>query len=141
MKFQPKTSLKNKIKNKYIYLFNEFHRTNPAGKYPRKKLNQNISNVISVGKISIELTELKQSVILQWKENNWFVLYWNHWYFAVMLKKTKNGTLIAEIQDCLYEGDYHNDTMETEPYVEGLIRKNKELFYEIYERIMHPQGS
>ena len=58
-----------------------------------------------------------------------------------MLKKTKNGTLIAEIQDCLYEGDYHNDTMETEPYVEGLIRKNKELFYEIYERIMHPQGS
>ena len=140
VKFQPKSPLRNKIKDTYIHLFNEFHRANPSGKYPRKKLNQNISNVVSVGRISIELAELKQPVFLLWKENNWSVIYWSHWYFAVVLKKTKNGTIIAEIQDCLYEGDYHNDTMRTKPYDEGLIRANKKLFFEIFERIMYPQG-
>ena len=36
-----------------------------------------------------------------------------------------NGETIAKVVDALYEGDYHNDTMETMPYEENKLSINR----------------
>lgn len=60
--FKPKSQLKNKIRDTYIDLYRKFKRENPTDKtYTRTKLQQNIRNVLSVGRISIDDVLLRQS--------------------------------------------------------------------------------
>ena len=120
----PNSLLKEKIKDKYTYLYNEYLRTNPTSKsYTRGQLNTNIRNAASVGKIYVDDVQITQPRFDRWAKNGWFVIpCYNHWYFAVILTKTKKGIIRAEIQDACYEGDYHNDIMQTQPYNESIIR-------------------
>ena len=126
--------------NKYKWLYNECLKKNPNATYTRKELKENIKNALSVGRCSVNLYEIKTPQITKWIDNNWYVLpCFHHWYYAVIIAKDNKGRLIAEIQDCLYEGDYHDDILTSQPYDEDLIRANEKLFYEIYNRIAHPQ--
>lgn len=119
--FQPKSQLRNKIKNTYIDLYRKYKRQNPADKtYTRTKLKQNISSALSTGRICVDESLLRQTKYNPWKQHGWMEIPpHSHWYFAVKKVIDKRGMVLLEIQDCVYEGYYHNDTMNTQPYDES----------------------
>lgn len=121
--FQPGSPLRNKIKNTYTCLYKQFKNENPHDKtYTRKKLRQNISNVLSVGRIFVDESSLRQPQYNPWVQSGWIEIpSYRHWHFAVVKKIDKRGRTFFEIQDCVYEGDYHNDTMQTQPYNESKV--------------------
>ena len=125
--FKPKSQLKNKIRDTYIDLYRKFKRENPTyNTYTRNRLQQNIRNVLSVGRISIDDVLLRQSTYNPWQQNGWVEIPpYNHWYFAVLKKTDKKGRIFFEIQDCIYEAYHHNDTMQTQPYNESIRKINE----------------
>ena len=128
VRFKPQTSLRQKIVDKYTYLYTEYCKSVPLSQrtYTRSQLRNNIRNVISVGKTSVEEIVIKEPMKTEWSANGWKVIPCNkHWYFAVEFALDSHGKLFLEIQDCCYEGDYHNDTMNTKPYesITRLIRE------------------
>lgn len=93
--------------------------------YTRKQLEQNIKNASAInGKIVTDI-DIKNSSFEDWASRGWKQLYHFHWYFAVTLNRTRDGEIIAVVQDAHYEGEHHNDTLTSQPYDESQIRKGK----------------
>lgn len=93
--------------------------------YTRKQLEQNIKNASAInGKIVTDIG-IKNSTFEEWATRGWKQLYHFHWYFAVTLNRTRDGEIIAVVQDAHYEGEHHNDTLTSQPYDESQIRKGK----------------
>lgn len=114
--FQPRTPLRNKIRDTYTDLYERFKKSNPSDKgYTRQKLRKNIADVLSVSRISIDEHSLRVPSYAPWANNGWKVFTYKHWYFAAKIKQTRSGEKFIEIQDCLYEGFYTNDNL-SEPY-------------------------
>lgn len=133
----PSSPIRGKIRDTYTNLFRQFHRKYPMSRaYPRTKLYANIRNATSVGRITISDLNLRTPVRKDWEANGWLVMpCYHHWYFAVVLKKTKKGTVRAEIQDCCYEADYHNDVLISKPY-ESKNRKGITINESILKRVV-----
>ena len=91
--------------------------------YPIAKMRQNIANALSINGGYVIPSDLKVPIIEEWKTKLYKVLHYGHWYFAVRLKQNCAGDTIAVVRDAKYEGDYHNDTMQTTPY-ESLKRNH-----------------
>ena len=90
--------------------------------YTRARMLDNIRAAIGVNGTFIESTDIRNPVLLEWQRNGFKVWPHNHWYYAVRLMQDNNGDPIAVIIDAEYEGDYHNNTMQTKPYSESKIR-------------------
>lgn len=84
--------------------------------YPIAKLRQNIANALSINGGYVDPHKLKEPLYNVWVANKYKVLPYNHWFYAVRLMINSQGEVIARVVDALYEGDYHNDTMQTKPY-------------------------
>jgi len=110
--------LKNKIASKYLSLYRDYRRYYPHRKdYTYRQLRQNIAEAVSIVNATIDSNNLKRSTFIPWLDNDWKQLYYNHWYFAVVIEEV-NGNLTAIIQDIHYEGDHHNDNLLSKPYDE-----------------------
>lgn len=91
--------------------------------YPIAKMRQNIANALSINGGYVNANDLKEPIIADWKAKLYKVLNYSHWYYAVSLRRNSDGDTIAVVCDARYEGDYHNDTMQTTPY-ESLLKRN-----------------
>lgn len=126
------------VSRKYTNLRRQQHKATGRA-YPIAKMRQNIANALSINGGYVNLHDLKEPIIADWKAKLYKVLNYRHWYYAVSLRRNNDGDTIAVVCDARYEGDYHNDTMQTTPY-ESLIRghnliKESQLRYIIRETL------
>lgn len=101
--------------------------------YPRNQLIANIKNALSINGRSVDISQLSVPIYNSWKSNEWKVIKYRHWYYAVRLVQKQDSTVIAYGVDALYEGDYHNDKMQTRPYesvykIANLIERMNKLY-------------
>ena len=104
-----------KVSRKYTNLRRQMRRSTGRA-YPIARLRQNIANALSINGGYVDPHKLKEPLYNAWVTNNYKVLPYNHWFYAVQLMINSQGEVIARVADALYEGDYHNDTMQTKPY-------------------------
>ena len=108
--------LKQKIVEKYTFLYKEYRKFYPERKdYTYQQLRNNISQVASIVNSEIESSGVHTSTFIPWLDNDWKQFYYKHWYFAITIEDL-SGTLTAVVQDAHYEGDHHNDTLLSKPY-------------------------
>lgn len=108
--------LKQKIVEKYTFLYKEYRKFYPERKdYTYQQLRNNISQVASIVNSEIESSDVHTSTFIPWLDNDWKQFYYKHWYFAITIEDL-SGTLTAVVQDAHYEGDHHNDTLLSKPY-------------------------
>lgn len=72
----------------------------------------------------------REPSVSKWKMSRYKVFYYKHWYYTVKFRVVPNNGIIAVAQDALYEGDYHDDNLETKPY-EGIMM-DKALYPSVY---------
>ena len=108
-------SISQIVVSKYTTLYNQ--RRKKLGKaYPRTALIDNIRSALSCNGAVVQPIDLKEPRVNKWKGLGYKVYHNNHWYYAVVLRLAANGTVKAIAKDALYDGDYHNDSLETKPY-------------------------
>ena len=132
------------VRDKYTELWQEWKNENPNSRaYPISKLNQNIRRALSVNGRVLNEDYFENSRYNGWSGRK--VLPWCHWYYLVRFQQDQFGKITAIIENALYEGDYHNDTMNTKPYGEGLIRKSlienrlKRIIYESLIKVLNEE--
>ena len=109
------------VVDKYTALYHQ--RRKALGRaYPRTQLIANIRSALSCNGDYIDEINIKEPIVNKWKTAKFKVYHYKHWYYAIKLMLSPNGDTIAVAQDALYDGDYHNDTMETKPY-ESITKK------------------
>lgn len=116
-----RSNIRNKIRERYNELFQGWRRENPNSReYTIAKLNANIRNVLSINGQSFKEQEFRPSTIKEWSGRK--VLPFAHWFFLVRFQADNKGRVYAIVEDACYEGDYHNDNMNTQPYGESYLR-------------------
>lgn len=118
-------SIAIKVSRKYTNLRRQMLRSRERRPYPISKLKQNIANALSINGGYIDTHDIKEPLYNDWIVKNYKVLPYSHWYYAIQLMIDNKGETIAKVVDALYEGDYHNDTMETKPYEENKLSINR----------------
>lgn len=117
-----RSSVNKKVRNYYTELWTAWKKSNPLSRaYPISKLNANIRNALSVNGKVFEVHQFKEATITKWAGRK--VLPYSHWFFLVNFQKDLFGNIYAIVEDACYEGDYHNDTMNTQPYGESRLCK------------------
>ena len=109
------------VSQKYTSLRRQLLRSGQRN-YSNDKLRNNISTAISINGDYIEPSSIRNPIIQEWKAKGYKVIPFKHWFYAVQLRRMPNGETAAVAVDARYEGDYHNDTMQTKPYNESIIR-------------------
>ena len=128
-------TLKKKVRDFYITNYFNFKRENPDDReYTRTKLRNNISSVLSITRQTFENTALQPPKYNPWMTSGTYEVSFSHWFFAVRLKKSKNGSIIGVIIDGHHESEHHNDTMDTKPY-ESRTQSKWMGVYNLMERI------
>lgn len=108
--------LKQKIVEKYTFLYREYRRFYPERKdYTYKQLRKNISEVAAIVNSNIDSSAIHTSTYIPWLDNDWKQFYYKHWYFALTIENV-SGVLTAIVRDAHYEGDHHNDILLSKPY-------------------------
>lgn len=114
-------NLKDKIASFYKDLYVKYRKENPKAKdYTYKQLRKNIANVAAFAKETIEEINLKPSRYDAWSKNGWKEYCYSHWYFAIEIARNPNNQVVALVKDAHYEGEHHNDEMQTRPYDESI---------------------
>lgn len=127
-----KSNVRSLVRERYRELFQGWRRENPSSRaYTLTRMNSNIRNVLSVDGKEFEEHQFKRANITRWSGRN--VLPFAHWYFLVRFQEDLYGNKYAIIEDACYEGDYHNDSMNTKPYGESKLHK-AQLFLENKDR-------
>lgn len=104
--------LKQKIVEKYTFLYKEYRKFYPERKdYTYQQLRNNISQVASIVNSEIESSDVHTSTFIPWLDNDWKQFYYKH-----LTIEDLSETLTAVVQDAHYEGDHHNDTLLSKPY-------------------------
>ena len=125
-------SIAIKVSRKYTNLRRQM-KNNEGRTYSIEKLKQNISNALSINGQYIDSYKLREPVLETWVANGYRVLNYNHWYYAVFLFTNPKGEVVAKVVDAIYEGDYHNNKMQTKPYesvykIANLIERMNQLY-------------
>lgn len=108
--------LKQRIVDKYTWLYREYRRFYPEKKdYTYKQLRRNIAEVASIVNTMVDTNDMHNSTFTPWLDNGWKQLYYRHWYFALVIMEI-NGDSKAVVMDAHYEGDHHNDILLSTPY-------------------------
>lgn len=117
------SNIRQKIRDIYTELRIQWKQSNKnSTSYPVAKLRKNIINALSIqGKVFKE-EQFLRSNYLKW--GNGIVIRYSHFYWLVNFRQNKRGNIIADVIDVCYEGDYHNDTMNTTPYGECILKNN-----------------
>jgi len=115
------SKLRQSIRSFYNSLYKKFKEQNPDDKtYTRKKLIQNIKNILSVDGTTINELDIKNSTYNEWDSKGYKEFSYNTWFFAVVVSKTVTGEVIGMIQDGHHNSQHHNDEMQTQPYDESV---------------------
>lgn len=109
------------VSQKYTSLRRQLLRSGQRN-YSNDKLRNNISTAISINGDYIEPTSIRYPITQEWKAKGYRVIPFKHWFYAVQLRRMPNGETAAVAVDARYEGDYHDDTMQTKPYNESIIK-------------------
>lgn len=109
------TNIAHIVSRKYTSLRRQMRRKTGRA-YPIAQLYDNIRNALSINGCMIELYNIKVPTYNKWKNLGYKVISSNHWYYAIQFKRRGDGSIVACAVDALYEGDYHNDIMQTKPY-------------------------
>lgn len=108
--------LKQRIVDKYTWLYSEYRRFYPEKKdYTYKQLRRNIAEVASIVNTMVDTNDMHSSTFTPWLDNGWKQLYYRHWYFALIIVVV-DGSTTAVVMDAHYEGDHHNDILLSAPY-------------------------
>ena len=105
-----------KIRNFYLLLYKQRLYSNARFKYTRVQAERNIRNALSFIGQKYNDSVLKKTTMPQWSKNGWYEIRHKSWHLAVTVQLDLFGNNIAIVQDCCHDKDYHNDTMETEPF-------------------------
>lgn len=114
--------LTQKISQFYTQNYYAFKRAYPNKVYTPAQLRTNIQNALSIRNSIINDTDIKETTINNWKQQGWREFKFLHWFFAVKVSRKPNGIIIGAIMDAMHESQHHNDTMQTKPYNESIIR-------------------
>jgi hypothetical protein len=88
---------------------------------------RNVKNVISIFGKTFQDSDLKNTIIPSWKNQGYFEIQYNNWHFAVVVQMDIFGNNIAIVQDCCHNKDYHNDMMQTQPFVKDSPNDKSDL--------------
>ena len=105
-----------KIRDFYLSLYRQRLYSNSKKWYTRAVAVRNIANTLSIIGKTFDDNQLKKPIISDWQVRNWQEIHYKNWHFAVIVQMDLFGNNIAMVQDCCHDKDYHNDTMETQPF-------------------------
>ncbi len=105
-----------KIRDFYLTLFRQRLYSNARHKYSINVAKQNIRNTLSIVRHTFDDADLRRPTLSNWKQVGWHELVYNRWHFAVLIQLDIFDNCQAIVQDCCHDKDYHNDTMETQPF-------------------------
>ena len=124
IKVPKEIGLKQRIVDKYTYLYQEYRRFYPERKdYTYQQLRKNIADVASIVNKSIDSHDIHISTFIPWLDNDRKQYYFCHWYFALSIEIV-DGAPIAIVKDAHYESEHHNDILLSKPYdIEDVLNK------------------
>ena len=125
VRIPPNSLVRRKIQSTYRDLYLRWRTKYPTSTaYSMAMAMANYRNVVSIhGKVFPETAF--HLADRYW--HNGIVIGYSHWFFLVEFQTNKRGQIIASIKDACYEGDYHNDTMNTTPYDESILKNQKTI--------------
>ena len=113
----PRTSrVIEKIRDFYISIYKQRLYSNAKVKYLHSKAEKNIKDTLAFIGMQFDDTALKETILLRWKALGLYEIKYKKWHLGVTVQLDLFGNNIAIVQDCCHDKDYHNDTMETEPF-------------------------
>lgn len=117
VKISRNSSIKERITDFYITLYYERLYGLTKRKYTKTQANQHIRNALMIMNQTYDESQLRKPTISRWKKDGWYEIYFKNWHFAVTVQYDLFGNCTAMVLDCCHDKDYHNDTMETKPFV------------------------
>lgn len=111
-----KAYLNRKIVSFYIGIWYDRLVNLTKRKYAYNQVLRNINNVLSFYKVTFNDNQIRNTILLDWKRKGWKEIPYKNWHFAVIVQLDLFGRNVAIVQDCVHDKDYHNDTMQTEPF-------------------------
>ena len=112
-----KKYLNNKITDFYINIWRERLINPTKRKYSYQQAWANIRSTLLFFNEVFDDIQIKKSILSSCKKNNWYEIKYRNWHFAVIIQLDMFGNNIAIVQDCIHDKDYHNNTMQTSPFV------------------------
>ena len=109
--------LNNKIIDFYINIWYERLINLTKRKYSYRQAWNNIYSTLCFFNETFDDAQVKKTTLSSWKNNGWHEIRYNNWHFAIIVQFDMFGNNIAIVQDCIHNKDYHNDTMQTQPFV------------------------
>ena len=109
--------LNNKIIDFYINIWYERLINLTKRKYSYRQAWNNIYSTLYFFNETFDDTLVKRTTLSSWKKNGWYEIKYKNWHFAIIIQLDMFGNNIAIVQDCIHDKDYHNDTMQTTPFV------------------------
>lgn len=106
-----------KIKDFYITIYKQRLYSNARKQYPRSKAEKNIKDTLAFIGMQFDDTALKKTTIPRWKTIGLHEIRYKKWHLGVTVQLDMFGNNIALVHDCIHDKDYHNDIMQTRPFV------------------------
>lgn len=120
-------SIINKIIEFYTSIYKARLYSNALHKYTKADMRRNVKNVVSIFGKTFQDSDLKNTIIPSWKNQGYFEIQYKNWHFAVVAQIDIFGNNIAIVQDCCHNKDYHNDMMQTQPFVKDSPNDKSDL--------------
>jgi len=107
----------NKIASFYINIWIDRMSGLTLRKYNFRQARANVLSAISFFGQTFDDHQLRKPRISAWQKEGIYEIYYRKWHFAVVVQYDIFGNAVAIVQDCRHDKDYHDDTMETKPFV------------------------
>lgn len=111
-----KATIVRKIASFYVNIWFDRLVNLTLRKYAFPKARRNIISALAFLRQTFEDNQVKKTTLANWQARGWNEIQYKSWHFAVIVQLDMFGNNIAIVQDCCHDKDYHNDTMETEPF-------------------------
>ena len=112
-----KRLITNKITDFYISIWLERMLGRTLKKYHFNQARTNVRKALTAFGRRFKDTDLRKPKIKKWCIDGMYEIYFNKWHFAVFVQLDMFNNNVALVQDCCHDKDYHDDTMETRPFV------------------------
>lgn len=111
-----KATIVRKIASFYVNIWFDRLVNLTLRKYAFPKARRNIISALAFLRQTFEDNQVKKTTLANWQARGWNEIHYKNWHFAVIVQLDMFGNNIAIVQDCCHDKDYHNGTMETEPF-------------------------
>lgn len=112
-----RTRLSRKIAQFYINIWYDRLINVTRYKYAYTRALRNGLNVLTFFSQTFNDNYLKNPTLKTWQDKGWKEIQYKNWHFAVVVQLDLFGNNTAIVQDCIHDKDYHNDNMQTKPFV------------------------